>query len=49
MKTLNYKIINCWDHFNNKALFQVIGVNNEYNGEYNETKKEALKELNNLK
>ena len=42
---MKYKIIAGKDHFNNKPLYQVVGIKNDYIGEWNATQKEALKEL----
>ena len=42
---MRYKIIIGFNHFKNSELFQVVGVNNEYVGEYHTTRNEAHKEL----
>ena len=44
-----YKLFEGLDHYNNKPLFQVMGINNEYVGEWHTNKNDALKELNQLK
>lgn len=46
---MRYKIIEGKDHFKNLPLFQVIGTDNEYAGEWNETREEAKQELKTLK
>ena len=43
-----YKIFEGYDHFKSVPLFQVLGVNNEYVGEWNETREEAHEEIKNL-
>jgi hypothetical protein len=45
MNKLQYKISEGFDHFKNKALFQVVGINNDYVGEWCTIEKDALKEL----
>ncbi len=49
MKTFKYQINQGYDHFNAYPLFYVVGVNNEYFGEYHKTLEGAKKELNELK
>jgi hypothetical protein len=44
----SFKISKGYDHFNDVELFHVVGINNEYNGEYHRTEKEAQTELNEL-
>lgn len=46
---MKYKIFAAFDHFKGIELFQVIGINNDYIGEYHKTIDEALQELGNLK
>lgn len=43
-----YKIVTGYDHFNNYELYQVVGVDNEYYGEYTRDHKEALAEIRKL-
>ena len=43
-----FKIVKGFDHFNNKELFQLVGVTNEYTGEWHTTKEAAENELKNL-
>jgi len=40
-----YKIFEGFDHFNNKPIYQVIGVNNEYVGEWYHSKSVAVNEM----
>ena len=40
-----YRIFEGKDHFNNKPLYQVIGVNNDYGGEFHTSKASAQREL----
>ena len=40
-----YRIFEGKDHFNNKPLYQVIGVNNDYGGEFHTSKAAAQREL----
>lgn len=47
-KKLKYKVSTGHDHKNDKPLYQVIGVNNEYNGEWHTDKGDAEKELDGL-
>lgn len=44
-----FKIFEGHDHFNNKPLYQVMGVNNHYSGEWHEDRGESKKELHELK
>jgi hypothetical protein len=49
MKTYIFKIFEGYNHFKRKPLFQVIGVNNEYIGEWTTARSEAETELKELK
>ena len=44
-KKPKYRIFEGKDHFNNKPLYQVIGVNNDYGGEFHTSKASAQREL----
>ena len=46
--SLEYKIFEGRDHYRNRPLYQVIGVNNEYTGEWHKEHLEALKELKSI-
>jgi hypothetical protein len=46
---MTYKIIEGKDHFKNIPLFKVIGIYNDYAGEWHKTREEAKQELNTLK
>lgn len=48
MKKFKYKIFNGFDHFNGINLYQVLGTDNEFNGEWHTSQEEAKKELNEL-
>jgi len=43
--SLDYKIIEGYDHYNNYPLYQVVGKDNDYIGEYHTDIKDAKKEL----
>ena len=43
-----YKIVEGNDHYNNKPLFQVVGIENDYVGEWHSTMTEAQNELNSM-
>lgn len=43
-----YKIFEGYDHFNSRPLYKVVGVDNEYEGEWHLNKLSAAKELRNL-
>ena len=45
----DYYIFNGYDHYNNYPLYQVVGRNNDYVGEYHENIQDAKKELKDLK
>ena len=45
---LEYKIFKGWDHFNVKTLWQVVGVDNDYVGEFHSDKTIAQKEIDDL-
>lgn len=45
---MKFKIFNGFDHFNGVELFQVLGVDNEYSGEWHTSQEDAQKELNEL-
>lgn len=46
IKKFTYKINENFDSFKNRFLYKVVGINNDYVGEYHTTKKEAADELN---
>jgi len=49
MKTKHtFKIFEGYDHFNNKPIYNVRGINNQYFGEWCETLQEAQTELKEL-
>jgi hypothetical protein len=48
MKKQTFKIFTGYDHLNAKPLYQIIGINNDYCGEWNETRDEAHEEIKNL-
>lgn len=41
-----YKIFEGVDHFNNKPLYRINGINNDYIGEWHATKESLCDELN---
>jgi len=45
---LSYKIVEGYDHLKGKPLFHVVGVDNDYVGEYHMTKAEAESEMKSL-
>ncbi len=45
---LKYKVFEGHDHYNNKPLYQVSGVNNDYVGEWHKKERDAKKELADL-
>ena len=47
-KLNQFKLFEGFDHYNNKPLYQVIGINNDYEGEWHTNEKDALNELNEL-
>jgi len=48
MKALKYKIFKGYNHLKNTDLFQVIGINNDFVGDWHNTKQEANEELKNI-
>ena len=44
-----FKLFEGVDHFNNKPLYQINGINNDYTGEWHTTKESLCDELNALK
>jgi hypothetical protein len=45
---VKYKIFQGFDHSTQKPLFQVVGVDNDYSGEWHATEQGAQDELNGL-
>jgi hypothetical protein len=45
---MKYMISEGFDHFNQKPLFRVAGLDNDYCGEWHDSKQEAEAELNGL-
>jgi hypothetical protein len=45
---MRYKVFEGYDHFNDSPLYQVIGVNNDYVGEWHTEERDAKKELRDL-
>jgi len=48
MTSENYKIVKGQDHYNNKPLFQVVGIENDYVGEWHSTMASAQNELKSM-
>jgi hypothetical protein len=46
---MKYKIFEGYDHYNNYPLFKVIGIDNDYVGEWHKNKEDATKELIGIK
>ncbi len=42
---IKYKIFEGYDHYKGEPMYQVVGVENEYEGEYHRDRKDAEKEL----
>lgn len=47
--TMKYKIFVAFDHYSGLELWQVIGMDNDYIGEYHTNLEDAALELHNLK
>jgi len=44
-----YRIEEGYDHYKKQNLYRVLGVNNEYVGEWHINRKECVKELKDVK
>ena len=44
-----FKIFQGYDHYNNKPLYQLQGIKNDYVGMWHETKEEVMKEFHDNK
>lgn len=49
MKVYAFKLVNGFNHFKQSNLFRVVGINNEYVGEWSENISDIETELKELK
>ena len=44
-KSLEYKVFEGLDHYNNKPLYRLVGINNDHVGDWIKTKEGAINEI----